>query len=103
VSRCLLICFEHDRRTDRAAELPCLDLDIDVRVPWSWLDATIGSVPLDGPASAEDDPQAFEWTLARVGVLADRYQPTCLACRVLLHYVAWNIEDFDEDSKEQRS
>jgi hypothetical protein len=98
MSRCAVICFEHDHRS-AGETLPCLDLDVDVRIPWSWLDATIGEVHVGGPAKnrAESALLAFEGTLAKITALAERYRPACPACKAPLRYVAWSVEDYEDD------
>lgn len=99
MSRYAIICFVHNPSTKREIDPPCLDLDIDVRVPWSWTEATIGKVPISEPARnrAESALLAFEGTAAKMTALAERYQPTCPACKEPLHYTAWSIEDYKDD------
>lgn len=99
MSRYAIICFAHSRSLKREIELPCLDLDIDVRVPWSWTEATIGEVPISEAAKnrAESALLALEGTASKLAALAERYQPTCPACKEPLHYTAWSAEDYEDD------
>jgi hypothetical protein len=99
MSRYAVICFEHDHRTARENDPPCLDLDVDVSVPWSWVEATIGEVPISTPAKnrAESAVLAFEGTVGKIAALAERYQPTCPACKEPLRYTAWSVEDYEDD------
>ena len=113
MTRYAIIGFEHDRREAREDAAPlCRDLDIDVSVPWSWIEATIDEVPISTPAKnrAERALLAFvprscvvstavalAETAAKVAVFAERYQPACPACKESLRYVAWSVEDYEDD------
>jgi hypothetical protein len=99
-TRHALICFEHHRGVTRESVPLCLELDIDVRVPWSWVETTIGEVRVDAPANNPTDAAVltFEATITKIEALACLYQAACPACKEPLHYVAWSIEDFDEDA-----
>ena len=94
MSRYAVLCFEHDRRIQREIEPPCFELDIDVSIPWTWVDeATIGEVRSDGTGSV------FEGTLAKITKLAEIYQPACPACKELLRNTAWSVEDYQDDAE----
>jgi hypothetical protein len=99
MSRDAILCFEHDHSLKREVEPPCIDLDVDVRVPWSWVEATIGEVSVSAPAKnrAERALLSFEGTAAKVEGLAKIYQPACPACKEPLHYTAWSVEDYEDD------
>jgi hypothetical protein len=99
MTRYAIICFEHDRRVTREIEPPCLDLDIDVHVPWSWVEASIGEVHIGDAAKnlAENPDLRGAGTIGSIGSLADRYQPLCPACKEPLRFVAWSIEDYEDE------
>lgn len=95
MTRYAILCFEHDRGAESPP--PCLELDVDVRVPWAWVEATIGEVPVLGRLADQRATRVqAEGTIERVAVLADRYRPKCPACGEPLDYVAWSIEDYED-------
>lgn len=91
-NRCAIICFEHDHRIAREVVPPCIDLDIDVRVPWSWVEeSTIGEV------LAGEGATVIEGTFDKIGALGKRHQPICPACKEPLRHTAWSIETQREE------
>jgi len=90
--RYAIMCFEHDRRARQTAP-SCLELDVDVRVPWTWVEATIGTVKIGSNDLGVNDPDLEDHpTLAKLNALAERYCPKCPECGEPLRYVAWSIE-----------
>lgn len=97
MSRSAILCFEHDRRIQREIEPSCFDLDIDVRVPWEWVEASMGEVRVDQPEQPES--QTFDGTIVKIARLAATYQPACPACKELLRCTSWSIEDLKDDAE----